>query len=427
MHTSPVTAASTPGAETKASRGEEARPSFIGLVFDTILLEESTLHRSRSAPVRGINNSNKPILVPLFYTRLARAFEIAQEVCHAYHEVHPKHGVSALAENELEDAGLEDVERVKMYVRGIGGCNGYFLGAEGCRGGGGTNPVAEAVRADQDGDHGRRDGDRIDLQQEHAQEQEQEQEADSGVETQDQGHSGQQQDHDEDNVVFVKAGIVFPSGRLSDSDSYSIPALNEVQIKEFNDRYGQVNPEYQDMVARVLFRLRKDYWNRNITTSDLDRSEPELLVPYGSKYAKRRREIQARKQAEKAMGSSDAVLSQAAAQHLGEISQRLKGLQIVEAGGKGGKDDRKPTYGLQGLFDLPLVVPAEGAFKAVGDGIMELYRRLVPSQEYMTRRNKLVQRLQVILNAGFPGQRLRLEVFGYVLYKDSHSRSVVLR
>ena len=425
MHPSPVAAASTPGAETKASGGEEARPSFIDLVFDTILLEESTLHRSRSAPIRGINNSNKPILVPLFYTRLARAFEIAQEVCHAYHEVHPKHDVSALAESELEDAGLEDVERVKMYVRDIGGCNGYFLDAEDCRGGGGTILVAKAVRVDQDGDHGRRDGNKGDLQQEHAQEQGQE--ADSGVEAQDHDHSDQQQDHDEDRVFFVKAGIVFPSGRLSDSDSYSIPALNEVQIKEFNDRYGQVHPEYQDMVARVLFRLRKDYWNRTITTSDLDRSEPELLMPYGSRYAQRRREIQARKQAEKAMGSSDAVLNHAAAQHLGEISQRLKGLQIVEAGGKGGKCDRKPTYGLQGLFDLPLVVPAEDAFKTVGDGIMELYRRLVPSQEYMTRRTKLVQKLQGILNAGFPGQRLRLEVFGYVIYKDFHSRHVVLR
>ncbi|KAG0078791.1 hypothetical protein BGZ90_004367 [Linnemannia elongata] len=408
MHPSPVSAAaSTPGAETKASGGEEARPSFIDLIFDTILLEESTLHRSRSAPVRGINNSNKPILVPLFYARLARAFEIAQEVCHAYHEVHPKHGVSALAESELEDAGLDNVEKVKMYVREIGGCNGYFLDAEGCRGGGGTTFVTEAVHGDLNGNHGRRDGEKSDLQQEHVQEQEQE--ADSGVEVQDQDSSDQQQDHDEDNVVFVKAGIVFPSGRLSDSDSYSIPALNEVQIKEFNDRYGQVNPEYQNMVARVLFRLRKDYWNRTITTSDLDRSEPELLMPYGARYAQRRREIQARKQVEKAMGSSDDVLSQAAAQHLGEISQRLKGLQIVE---KGGKDDRKPTYGLQGLFDLPLVVPAEGAFKTVGDGIMELYRRLVPSQEYMTRRTKLVQKLQGILNAGFPGQRLRLEVFG---------------
>lgn len=422
MHPTPVAAASTSGAETKASRGEEARPSFIDLVFDTILLEESTLHRSRSAPVRGVNNSNKPILVPLFYTHLARAFEIAQEVCHAYHEVHPKHGVSALAVNELEDAGLEDVEKVKMYVKEIGGCNGYFLNEEGCRGGRGTIQAAETVRVDQDGDD-----DRNDLQQEHAQEQEQDQEANSGVKAQDQDHSDQRQGHDEDNVVFVKAGIVFPSGRLSDSDSYSIPALNEVQIKGFNDRYGQVNPEYQDMVARVLFRLRKDYWNRTITTSDLDRSEPELLMPYGSRYAQRRREIQARKQAEKTMGSSDAVLTQAAAHHLGEISQRLKGLQIVETGGKGGKDDRKPTYGLQGLFDLPLVVPAEGAFKNVGDGIMELYRRLVPSQEYMTRRNKLVQRLQGILNAGFPGQRLRLEVFGYVLFKDPHSRPVRLR
>ncbi|KAF9125633.1 hypothetical protein BGX30_000378, partial [Mortierella sp. GBA39] len=412
MQPSPVAAVSTPGAEAKASGGKEkeARPKFIDLIFDTILLEESTLHRSRSAPVRGINNSNKPILVPLFYTRLAKAFEIAQEVCHAYHEVHPKHGVSALAENELEDAGLEDVEKVKMYVRDIGGCNGYFLDAEGCRGGEGTLLVAKAVRVDQDGDHDRRDGDKSDLRQEHAQGQEQEQEADSGVEVQDQDHSDQQQDHDEDNVVFVKAaGIVFPSGRLSDSDGYSIPALNEVQIKEFNDRYGHVDPEYQDMVARVLFRLRKDYWNRTITASDIDRSEPELLMPYGSRYAQRRREIQARKQAEKAMGSSDAVMSQAAAHHLGEISQRLKGLQIVEAGGKG---DRKPTYGLQGLFDLPLVVPAEGAFKTVGDGIMALYRKLVPSQEYMTKRTKLVQKLQGILNIGFPGQELRLEVFG---------------
>lgn len=393
----PTTAAlPATGPESKASGAEEKeRPSFIDLVFDAILLEESTLHRSRSAPVvRGIN---KPILVPLYYTLLARAFEIAQTVCHAYHEVHPKHGVSQLAEVELEEAGLESVDRVKAYVKRIGGCNGYFLdGGEGCRAG----------SVDQDARSGHLDGDEGDQQQE--------QDTDSGAQAQGQDQPSQLQDQDEDTIVFFKAGIVFPSGRLSDSDSYSIPALNEVQIKGFNDRYGQVNPEYQDMVARVLFRLRKDYWNRTITTSDLDRMEPELLMPYGSRYAQRRRESQARKLAEKAMGSSDAVLSHAAAQHLGALSERLKGLQIVEAAG--GKD-RKPTFGLQGLFDLPLVVPAEGAFETVGDGIMELYRRLVPSQEYMNKRSKLVQKLQGILNAGFPGQGLRLEVFGYVLYK----------
>jgi hypothetical protein len=363
-------------------------------------LEESTLHRSRSAPV--VRGTNKPILVPLYYTLLARAFEIAQTVCHAYHEVHPKHGVSQLAKDELEEAGLESVDRVKAYVKRIGGCNGYFLhGGEGCHVG----------DADQGAGHDRLDRDKGDPQQE--------QDTDSGTQAQEQDQPSQQQDQDEEIVVFVKAGIVFPPGGLSNSDSYSIPALNEIQIKEFNDRYGRVNPEYQDMVARVLFRLRKDYWNRTITTSDLDRMEPELLMPYGSRYAQRRREIQARKQAEKAMGSSDAVLSHAAAQHLGEISERLKGLQIVEAtGGKG----RKPTFGLQGLFDLPLVVPAEGAFKTVGDGIMELYQKLVPSQEYMNRRNKLVQRLQGILNIGFPGQGLRLEVFGYVLYYVSFHR-----
>jgi hypothetical protein len=235
---------------------------------------------------------------------------------------------------------------------------------------------------------------------------------------------GEQQEGEEDRFGIAKVGIVFPPGKLSDRDSYLIPALTEIQIKEFNDRYGLVDPEYQDMVARVLFRLRKDYWNCIITAHDLDHMEPELLRLYGSRYAQRRRESRAKKEAEKAkkmaektMRGSDASLRQAAAQHLGEISHQLQGLQIVETGKEGlgtggGEKDRRPTFGLQGLFDLPLVLPVEGAYKSVSDGIMELYKKLVPSQHYMNKRSHLVQKLQRILNSGFPGQGLRLEVFG---------------
>ncbi|KAG0274789.1 hypothetical protein BGZ95_009471, partial [Linnemannia exigua] len=253
--------------------------SFIDLVFDTILLEESTLHRSRLAP-NPKNNTQPPILVPLFYTRLAQAFEIAQSVCHIYHEVHPRHRVSRLAEEELEEADLTSVERLKAYVGSIGGCNGYFLDD-------GVEVVGESVGIDDDAENcvldqsedGHQDGEDSDQQQ---------QEREQGLE-QDKSPHQQQEQHDveeeeeEDGFVFVKVGIVFPPGRLTDSDSFSIPALNEIQIKDFNDRYGPVDPEYQDMVARVLFRLRKDYWNRTITTQDLDRTEPELLMPYGSR------------------------------------------------------------------------------------------------------------------------------------------------
>ncbi|KAF9126245.1 hypothetical protein BGW39_006763 [Mortierella sp. 14UC] len=419
----PTPAAAEPEAEAEAE--EEAREaenskattsglSFIDLVYDTILLEESTLHRSRSAPIRGLNNTNEPILVPLFYTRLARAFEMAQTVCHVYHEVHPRHRVSRLAEQELEAADLTTVENVKAYVRRIGGCNGYFLDDGQQEEKEGESFVVDDVVDDDvldqsEGDHpaGEESG------QQEAQPQEQEQGHPYGQSTPRQQQEQQDQEDEEHSFVLAKAGIVFPPGKLSDSDSYSIPALTEIQIKDFNDRYGLVDPEYQDMVARVLFRLRKDYWSRAITTHDLDRMEPELLNPYGSRYAQRRREMRAVKEAERAMGSSDAALSQAAAHHLGELSHRLQGLQIVEAGkGDGGKKDRRPTFGLQGLFDLPLVLPTEGAYKSVSDGIMELYQKLVPSQNYMNRRTQLVQRLQGILNTGFPGQGLRLEVFG---------------
>ncbi|KAK3843857.1 MAG: hypothetical protein J3R72DRAFT_102357 [Linnemannia gamsii] len=405
--------------EAEAVAGEDAREagetddkaattelSFIDLVFDTILLEESTLHRSRLAP--STKNNQPPILVPLFYTRLARAFEIAQSVCHAYHEVHPRHRVSGLAEEELEEADLSSVQRLKAYVGRIGGCNGYFLDD-------GVEVIGERVGVDGDVEGGVLDQSEDGRQDEEESDQQQ-QELEQDPEQEKSPHQQQQQDveeEEEDSFVLVKVGIVFPPGKLTDSDSFSVPALNEVQIKDFNDRYGPIDPEYQDMVARVLFRLRKDYWNRTITTQDLDRMEPELLALYGSRYAERRREIRAKKQAEKAMGSSDTVLSQAAAQHLSVISHRLKGLQIVDAGkGEGGKRDRRPTFGLQGLFDLTLVLPTEDAYKSVSDGIMELYRRLVPSQEYMTRRTKLIQRLQMILNTGFPGQGLRLQVFG---------------
>ncbi|KAF9093838.1 hypothetical protein BGX29_009783 [Mortierella sp. GBA35] len=390
-----------------AKTAQPTRGSFIDLVFDTILLEESTLHRSRSAPIRGLSNTTNqpiPILVPL-------AFDIAQTVCRAYHEAHPEHAVSQLADAELEEADLKTVGRLKEYVRRIGGCNGYFLEGEAAVRGTAGDDGADSHQVRGGGEEG--DGEREDIDQ---QGQDQEEET---INIQGQNSATSQGDQEDCHFVLVKPGIVFPQGKnLSEADSYSIPALNEVQIKEFNDRYGQIDPEYQDMVARVMLRLRKDYWNRTITTSDLDRKDPELLLPYGAWFSQRRREKQVQKQAVRDLGGSDALLSLAAAQHLGEISHQLKGLQIIQqSGGSGGGpgeggEGQRPTFGLQGMFDLPLVVPADGAVKIVEEGIMELYQRLVPGQEYMNKRAKLIQKLQGILNAGFPGQQLRLEVFG---------------
>ncbi|KAF9934224.1 hypothetical protein FBU30_002917 [Linnemannia zychae] len=390
---STATATSVEGAGSVSEGVSKDEISFVDLVFDTILLEESTVHRSRVAPVRTVYNNKQPILVPLSFARLSEALEIAQTVCHDYHEKHPGHSFSLLAEKEFEAAGLSDVDRLKAYVHLIGGCNNFFLK-------GGTEKYAAIA------------GSSID-QPESKKEHQDRKEIDSKQQQQSEDHgqlclSYPQQNH-EDLTDQRKSSIVFSPGNLFESKGYSIPALNENQVKRFNTRYYQLNPEYQDMVARVMFKLRNDFWDRPIINLDAG-IESRLLATYSSSTAQRRREDLVKKQAEKVKGIPEAEMNQAATRYLDEIRDQLKGLQIVQAGKEG--SGKKPTFGLQGMFDLPLVLPTKDAYKAVSDGIMNLYQKLVPSQDYMIRRTKLVQRLQGILNSGFPGQDLRLEVFG---------------
>ncbi|KAF9963522.1 hypothetical protein BGZ65_002649 [Modicella reniformis] len=64
-------------------------------------------------------------------------------------------------------------------------------------------------------------------------------------------------------------------------------------------------------------------------------------------------------------------------------AQKLKGLKIKTSG-------RKKTFGLQGEHELDLA----------------------PNQDYMNKRTDLIRRLEDILNEGFPGYNLRVEVFG---------------
>ncbi|KAG0200076.1 hypothetical protein BGX28_006767 [Mortierella sp. GBA30] len=87
------------------------------------------------------------------------------------------------------------------------------------------------------------------------------------------------------------------------------------------------------------------------------------------------------------------------------ISHQLHGLQIRD-----GTD--KPTYGLQGALDLPIIEPTKAAYDNISTDMTVLYERLVPSPDYMNKRSRLIRRLQLLLNSSFPGAGLRLEVFG---------------
>ncbi|KAF8925411.1 hypothetical protein BGZ58_000829 [Dissophora ornata] len=288
--------------------------------------------------------------VQVTFGELAKDLDLAQQTCRIYNDGHPKHHQSANMATQLAQASLNVEDTLRRYVYSIGGCNGFVL----------PRP-------------GQNDREFV-----------------SSFATQEQS----------------ALKIVLPKDGESTAMDMMVPILDAAHIKRFESKYAEAEAGHQDMIARIIYSLRTQLWGMAIPQSNMDVVVKNAIFQYGSRYIQRKTDRLTLK-AQRAGGrhEGEGAGAMTAEEHLKAIEQQLQGLQIIQ-------DQKKITYGLQGQLDLPVVMPTSDAYGKISTSMIELYQRLVPSQDYMSRREKLIKKLQAILDSNFPRDALRLEVFG---------------
>ncbi|KAG0256651.1 hypothetical protein BG011_004378 [Mortierella polycephala] len=332
--------------------------NLVSLLFDTILFEKS-FFIGTTAVFRGTADQ-----VHVSFTELAKAFDIAQDVCRLCRDTQSNNALSAPAfESQLKEAGLNVAKCVEEYVHRIDGCNGIFLPKTAQSTASTTTTTTTTA---------------IDEKQE--------------------GSTGEDLDH---------KGLAPPKIGFS-TDGIDLPVLDSTYRKQFDERYVAAGrPGNHDMIARIVLRLRRDLWNQTIPAGNLDRVDTLAIYHYGSRWAQMKRDSasKTKQKAAKAGTTSDrAVRPTSSADYAAKIAHRLVGLHV--------RENDRPTYGLQGEFELPVVAPISGAYERVSASMMAFYQRLVPSNDSINKRSLLVRRLQRILDTAFPSAGLRLEMFG---------------
>ncbi|KAF9201387.1 hypothetical protein BGZ49_008370 [Haplosporangium sp. Z 27] len=171
-------------------------------------------------------------------------------------------------------------------------------------------------------------------------------------------------------------------------------------LDRFESIYSTALPSQQDMISIIVCKLRRELWHQEVPAKDLDFRIDNAVFIYGSRFFKQQ---QMNKQRQKVEESSSIIRS---VSHISTIETLLAGLKI--------RNDTpiKKTYGLQGELKLPVVEPTQAAYDNISKHMMALYQSQVPSQECVLARERLMQRLQRMLDSAFPGDNLRLEQFG---------------
>ncbi|KAK3825055.1 MAG: hypothetical protein J3Q66DRAFT_99847 [Benniella sp.] len=204
-------------------------------------------------------------------------------------------------------------------------------------------------------------------------------------------------DDDDDDV----AGALTKWELLQSTQGLMVPVICEADISWFNERYRRSTPDYQDMIARIIHKLRTTLWGVMASTS-----ASESVVHYSSVHhkattstVKTPRTLNPSNPPKKAKEPAQNGVRAAF------ITQKLDGLNIMV-------DSHRKTFGLQGELKLKLVEPVSSAYSTIGVAMMMLYQRLLPSQDYLDKRAALLQRLERILNDAFPGSGILLQAFG---------------
>ncbi|KAF9430874.1 hypothetical protein BGZ76_000676 [Entomortierella beljakovae] len=179
------------------------------------------------------------------------------------------------------------------------------------------------------------------------------------------------------------------------STSFKIPAPGEKTYIMFKERYPTLLPHQQDMISRIVFRLRIDLWDHPVTQKELDTVMKDGVYLYSSRRAK----IKSRK--------TTSTRDESSYPDLGIVTSALfAGLQINSG------VNHRTTYGLRGELMLKTTLVTDSTFLSISNSMMSLYESLVPGRRCLEARSRLMQKLQRMLDNAFPGDYLRIQEFG---------------
>ncbi|KAG0289766.1 hypothetical protein BGZ98_003724, partial [Dissophora globulifera] len=281
---------------------------------------------------------------------LALDFLFAQHICASFHQSHPKHVLSDAMHTQLVNVQLGDEDNMRRHIYKIEGCHGIFLPSS---------------------------------------------------------ISGSSSSNNQTGPGWSWK-IVLPQGgaySLS-STGMQVPLLHAEYIRRFDDLYAKADAGAQDMLARIVYSLRTERWGISVLSKDLDLAVNSAIYQYGSRYFKEKQDRLTKKAQRIAQQEARAqVVPVTVDQHLAAIRNQLHGLMI-------NTNSVRPTFGLQGQVDLPVVVAKSDAYGMITTSMTVRYQQLVPSQVYINKRAVLLRKLQNLLDINFPGEGLRLEVFG---------------
>ncbi|KAF9918426.1 hypothetical protein BX616_008866 [Lobosporangium transversale] len=323
-----VSSASTPSFASRPAR----RTLFVHLVFDTILLEKASNHRTNQSAAAPTGSDY--VFVSL--KELEKAFKIVQKKCSENSKGNPKHYQSVTMTAQLERFGLSEEANLRTYIQGHAGASGIFL------------------------------------------------------------PSPSQQNEDLQNENKQQPRKRLPYLRIVAKEGLSgveVPKVDAAGIKKFEDVYATIPTSWQETISKIVYKLREELWDRPVQITELG-SIPYSVALYGA-YSFKSKQEKSRSNPTELDGSA----------HLAAIKSQLEGLQIKA-------EKTKATYGLQGPMALPIIEPTGDAYQTLSIAMNSLYQRLQPSQEYLRKRSRLIKKLQSILDAAFPTDSLRLEVFG---------------
>jgi hypothetical protein len=174
------------------------------------------------------------------------------------------------------------------------------------------------------------------------------------------------EDDDDDDDDDDVAGALTKWELLQSTQGLMVPVICEADTSWFNERYRRSTPDCQDMIARIIYKLRATLWGVMASTS-----ASESVVHYSSVHHKATTSTvktprtlnpsnPPRKAKEPVQNGVRAAF----------ITQKLDGLNIMV-------DSHRKTFGLQGQLKLKLVEPVSTAYSTIGVAMMMLYQ--VPS------------------------------------------------
>ncbi|KAG0025290.1 hypothetical protein BGZ81_007251 [Podila clonocystis] len=211
------------------------------------------------------------------------------------------------------------------------------------------------------------------------------------------------------NGIFPKNMIILPQEGVL--EHFLIPIAGAATMASFDDAYAKADRLDMEMIALIIYQIRSQL-GETIKPRDLDRRLSQAIFSFSPRYFSQRSIHKRERDHVPALNipdesSSSKKYSQKDVQFIiDKFALDMKELQMVN------QSKTSPTYGLQGLLDLPTALATNKVISAVTTAADALFKAQVPSDRYKALRSDLIKRLQKIIDRTFPGSQLRIEAFG---------------